>query len=87
MLDDDGYAPLHLIVKRQYGNRIDLIMTLMTYSNARIDVTTTKEGMSALHLAVEVCARSIYTKYQEGPGIGFLHQGMYQRCYTALACC
>lgn len=54
MVNDEGYAPLHLMVTRQYGNRMDLIVALMTYSYADINVTTTKEGRSALHLAVEV---------------------------------
>ena len=49
-----GFALLHIIVKQQYHNRQDLIITLMTHSNADIDVTTTKECRTALHLAVEV---------------------------------
>ena len=54
--DDNNFgdmAILHRLVTSCYVNRTDLVITLMTFSNADINLTT-GNGKTAFHLAVEV---------------------------------
>ena len=54
--DRDAYgevAVLHRLVTGHYTHKIDLVTTLMTFSDADIDLTTSR-GKTAFHLAVEV---------------------------------
>ena len=51
-------AILHRLVTSRYANQTELVTTLMTFSNADINLTT-GNGKTAFHLAVEV----LYTVY------------------------
>ena len=58
----DGMAILHRLVTSRYANQTELVTTLMTFSNADINLTT-RNGKTAFHLAVEV----LYTVYRVTP--------------------
>ena len=47
-------AVLHYLVKGKYRHKLDLILTLLVFTEANIDLTTSK-GKTPFHLAVEVC--------------------------------
>ena len=51
--DESGDAPIHSIVRRRRKERPELLLILLTNSNADVDLKTRKR-MTALHLAVEV---------------------------------
>jgi len=46
-------APIHSIVLRKRRDKIELLLALLTYSNADVDLKTT-DGMAALHLVAQV---------------------------------
>ena len=46
-------APIHSIVQRKRRDRIDLLLALLTYSNADIDLKSS-DGTAALHLVAQV---------------------------------
>ncbi len=50
-----GEALIHSIMRRRRKERPELLLSLLTNSNAYVDLKTRK-GMTALHLAVEVCS-------------------------------
>lgn len=53
--DRDSVAVLHQLVTRDYIHQRDLVVALMTFSEADIDLKTSEpEGKTAFHLAVEV---------------------------------
>lgn len=47
-------AALHYLVKGKYQHKLDLILTLLVFTEANIDLTTS-QGKTPFHLAVEVC--------------------------------
>ena len=49
----EGEGPIHKIVKKKRRERVELLIALLTNSNADVDFTTSK-NMTAFHLAVEV---------------------------------
>lgn len=49
----EGEGPIHKIVKKKRKERVDLLIALLTNSNADVHFATAK-NMTALHLAVEV---------------------------------
>ena len=51
-----GEAPLHSLVKRERKDRVSLVLALLVYSDADINLETSR-GASPLHLAVEVSSR------------------------------
>lgn len=65
-IDPNGgdYAPIHFIVtgKHKSSRKPELLIALMI-GNADIDLTTTRKGMTALHLAVKVslCWTIVFT--------------------------
>ena len=48
-----GEAPLHSLVKKERKDRVSLVLTMLAYSNADINLETSR-GATPLHLAVEV---------------------------------
>ena len=46
-------APIHSIVKKKRGDRIDLMLALLTYSDADVNLKSA-DGMTALHLVAQV---------------------------------
>ena len=52
-----GEAPLHSLVKRERKDRVSLVLALLVYSDADINLETSR-GASPLHLAVEVSSRT-----------------------------
>ena len=51
---DQGYGPIHYIVTGRHKSKRELLLELLVYGNANLDLTTTQHGMTALQLAVEV---------------------------------
>ena len=92
--DDDfnGMAILHRLVTSRYANQTELVMTLMTFSNADINLKT-GNGKTAFHLAVEVYTVELLIKDAlnkghccikdnfHGPSVSFM-----QRFHCTLGC-
>ena len=61
--DGDGYGPIHYIAEGMHRYTTGLLVVLTIHGRANLDLTTTKGGKTALHIAVEVitpvfiCAR------------------------------
>ena len=53
-LTTENYGAIHILVSSRHKNKAELLMALLVYSSADIDLTTTGKGSTALHLAVEV---------------------------------
>ncbi len=54
-IDQVGFAAIHYIVTNIHKSKSSLLEALVI-NGANVDLTTTyREGLSALHLAVEVC--------------------------------
>lgn len=51
--DNQGEGPIHKIVKKKRRDRVELLITLLSNSNADVNFETTR-SMTALHFAVEV---------------------------------
>ena len=52
---EQGYGPIHYIVTgRHKSKREELLLELLVYGKAKLDLITTQHGMTALQLAVEV---------------------------------
>ena len=51
--DHKGDAPIHAIVKQKRGKRLDLLFTLLTHSNANINLLGPDDN-TALHFAAMV---------------------------------
>ena len=51
---EQGYGPIHYIFSGRHKSKRELLLTLLVYGNAKLDLTTTKYGVTALHIAVEV---------------------------------
>jgi len=54
-------APIHSIVLRKRRDKIELLLALLTYSNADVDLKTT-DGMAALHLVAQVSGSCDFAK-------------------------
>ena len=54
ILDPQGEAPIHRLVKKKRKERVELLIALLTNSNADVNFGTAR-SMTALHFAVEVC--------------------------------
>lgn len=70
--NEEGDFPLHSIVRQHRQDKVDLLVTLLTYST--VDVNSQgRGGMTALHYAVQVCAYcgfgEIFTHVQDFPVI------------------
>lgn len=50
-----GLAPIHYIVIKPHGNKQQLLVSLVVHGNADVDLTTTMNARTALHLAAKVC--------------------------------
>ena len=48
-----GEVPLHALIKKERKDRVKLVLSLLVYSNADIQLETSG-GATPLHLAVEV---------------------------------
>ncbi len=51
--DENGDSALHAIVKHKRNKRLDLLLTLLTHSNANVNLPAA-EGNTALHFAAMV---------------------------------
>ena len=51
--NEAGDAPIHAIVKHKRAKRLDLLMTLLTHADVKVNLPG-PDGNSALHLAVMV---------------------------------
>ena len=62
--DVNGDAPIHAIVKRKKRNweKLDLLVALLTYSNADVHLQTVNK-MTALHLAAQVRSLNVTRVY------------------------
>jgi len=62
--DVNGDAPIHAIVKRKKRNweKLDLLVALLTYSNADVHLHTVNK-MTALHLAAQVMSLNVTGVY------------------------
>jgi len=51
---EQGYGPIHYIFEGRHKKKRELLLTLLVHGNANIDLTTTKDGLTALQIAVKV---------------------------------
>lgn len=51
---EQGYGPIHYIFAERHKKKRELLLTLLVHGNANIDLTTTKDGLTALQIAVKV---------------------------------
>ena len=53
---EQGYGPIHYIVTGKHKSKAkrELLLELLVYGKAKLDLITTQHGMTALQLAVEV---------------------------------
>ena len=49
-----GYGAIHYIITAKHKNKVELLRLLAIVTNANLDLTSTKYGHTALHLAIEV---------------------------------
>lgn len=53
-VDKHGHGAIHYLVTEKHKSKRQLLETLVIQEAADVDLTTTKQGYTALHLAVEV---------------------------------
>ena len=53
-VDTEGYGAIHYLVTKKHENKQCLLETLVIHEASDVDLTMTKHGNTALHLAVEV---------------------------------
>ena len=51
---EQGYGPIHYIVTGRHKSKRELLLELLVYGKAKLDLITTQHGITALQLAVEV---------------------------------
>jgi len=51
---EQGYGPIHYVFAGRHKEKRELLLTLLVYGNANLDLTTTKRGLTALQIAVQV---------------------------------
>ena len=52
--DIEGYGAIHYLVTKKHENKQCLLEILVIHGASDVDLTITKHGSTALHLAVEV---------------------------------
>ncbi len=57
--DENLNAPLHSIVRSNRRDKLDLVITLLTHSDADVSLKGDDE-MSPLHFAVQVCGAIVW---------------------------
>ena len=60
----DGYGAIHYIAEGKYKFKTELLVVLVIYGHANIDLTTThKDQVTALHLAAQVSICDVLTTH------------------------
>ena len=59
VLNENGDAPLHSIVKSKRQDKVELLVTLFTHSTTNVNMQVAN-GMTALHFAAQVSHIVIY---------------------------
>ena len=55
----EGLAPIHAIVLRKHRDKADILLALLTNSEADVNLQS-MQGNTALHLAVTVCCIPVH---------------------------